>query len=169
MQTHRERAHAKQIQRMHSVLLACGTNGRRMHRWTCVRNTLGVRSLCARCSLDLSRRIYNEYPSCAPCVFCVGPMCSAYVCRPSGVYIHVSSSAHIVVHAQQSQCNPDHTANDNECIALIQRARRTSNECRRTPSVRQRACQNCYFVSARAVRRACVSGALHVLKVDLKT
>ena len=27
---------------------------------------LGVRQVCARCSLDLSRRTYEEYPACAP-------------------------------------------------------------------------------------------------------
>ena len=90
-------AHVKKIQRVHSVLLAPGTNGPRMHRWTCVRNTLGVRYVCARCSLDLNRRTYNEYPACAPRV----P--SALVWRPSGMFIHASSSAHIFVNAK----NPD--------------------------------------------------------------
>ena len=35
-------------------------------RWTCVRSTLGVRSRCARCVLDLSRRTHNACPACAP-------------------------------------------------------------------------------------------------------
>ena len=33
---------------MHSVLLGRGTNGPRMHRWTCVRNTLDVRYVFGR-------------------------------------------------------------------------------------------------------------------------
>ena len=65
-------AHAERIQRTHAkksnectVLLACGTNGPRKRRWTCIRSTpgvryvcakdaLGVRYVCARCSLELS-------------------------------------------------------------------------------------------------------------------
>ena len=45
-------------------------------------------------------------------------------------------------------------------MALVQRARRTSSAWRRTPSERRPTGQNCYFFSARAVRRACVTGAL---------
>ena len=44
------------------------------------------------------------------------------------------------------------TASDNECIALVQRALRTRNECWRTPSERQRTCHHCYF----SVRGRCV-------------
>ena len=51
--------------------------------------------------------------------------------------------------------------NDDECTALVQRSRRTSSVWWRTPSERRRTGQNCYFFSARVVRRAGVTGALH--------
>ena len=41
----------------------------------------------------------------------VGAACSARVWRPSGEYIHVSSSAHIFVHAQISRCTERMTTN----------------------------------------------------------
>ena len=85
---------------------------------------LGVCSVCARCSLDLSRRTYNEYPACAPRVSSVGPTCSAHVWRLSGVYIHAPSFAHIFVHAKNPDAHSE--ANDDECIALVQRARVTN-------------------------------------------
>ena len=113
---------------MHSVLLACVTNGPCMQRWTCVRSTLDVsyvcamcalcvRYVCARCALDLSLRTCNEYPACAPRVSGVGPAHSANLWRPSGVYTHVSSSTHKNSEAYSA------------CIALVQCAQRTSNEC----------------------------------------
>ena len=59
--------------------------------------------------------------ACAPRVSGVGPARSAHLWRPSGVYIHASSSAHIFVHAQKSPRTPNdarvahgdaHPAND---------------------------------------------------------
>ena len=72
----------KKIQRMHSVLLAGGTNDPRMQRWT-----------CARCGLDLSQRTCN--PACALRVSGVGPAHSEHVWRPSGVLPHVHSCAEL--------------------------------------------------------------------------
>ena len=40
-----------------------------MLRWTCVRSTQGVPSVCSRCSLDHSRRAYNGIHSvCSACL-----------------------------------------------------------------------------------------------------
>ena len=63
--------------------------------------TLDVRSACARRALGVRRRTYNGYPACDPRVPDVGPARPAHGWRPSGVYIHASSSAHIVAHAQK--------------------------------------------------------------------
>ena len=43
----------------------------------------------------LNWRTYNEYPACASRVSGVGPTHSAHAWRPSSVYTHASSSAHI--------------------------------------------------------------------------
>ena len=67
--------------------------------------------LCARCSLDLSRRTYNEYLACAPHVSGVGPARSVHVWRPSCVYIHASRFTNIFVHAQKSQRTQRMTTN----------------------------------------------------------
>ena len=114
------------------------------------RHALEARYVCARCSLDLSRRTCNEYPVGAPHV-CVGPACSARVCC---VHSCVELRAHFCACTKIQA----HTANDNERIVLVQHTRRMSNECRRTPSERQRTGQNCYFFSARVMRRVCVTG-----------
>ena len=89
------RAHVKKIQLMHSVLLVRGKNEWPAHASLDMRLkhagcALGVRYVCDRCSLDLNRRIYNEYPACAPRVPGVGPMYSAHVWCPSGVFIYAS-------------------------------------------------------------------------------
>ena len=70
----------------------------------------------------------------------------------------------VELRAQFCACTqiPTHTTNDDECSALVQRARRTSSAWRRTPSERRRTGQNCYFFSAPAVRRAGVTGALNL-------
>ena len=83
----------------------------RWARWACVRSTLGVRSWCARCALELSRRTHNACPACAPRVSGVSPARSAHLWRPSGVYIHASSSAHIFVHAKKSRRTQRTTTN----------------------------------------------------------
>ena len=64
--------------------------------------TIGV--VCARstarCSLDLSRRNYNEYPAFAPRVSGVGPARFEHVWRHAGLGpMHASSSAHRVKNA----------------------------------------------------------------------
>ena len=124
----------KQTQRMHSVLLACGTNDPRMQRCT-----YGVRSVCARCALDLSRRTCNEYPACAPaCLALVQRDVRMYSVLPACAFMHRAPRTFLCITKI-----PPPTANDNECIALVQRARRTSSACRRTPSERQRTGQNC--------------------------
>ena len=82
---------------------ARNTPEERWARWACVRSTLGVRSRCAMCALDLSRRTQNACPACAPRVSGVGPARSAHGWRPSGVYIHALSSAHSFGHAQKSR------------------------------------------------------------------
>ena len=134
-------------------------------------HALEARYVCARCSLDLSRRTHNEYPACARRVSGVGPARSARVWRWSSAlcaclafFWRIHSCVELRAHFCACTKIPTHTANDNECIALVQRARRTSNECWRTPSERQRTGQNCKFFSARAVRRVCVTGALQPTK-----
>ena len=133
-----------------------------------------MRSVCARCSLDLSRRTYNEYPACAPPERMeritgdtwdrdekekIGTMCGTgdvrhgrliitpdgrkklLVClallqralHMSGVLLASTFMRRVITFLCMNK-NLKHTANDNKCIALVQRARRTSNECRRTPS-----------------------------------
>ena len=82
---------------------ARNTPEERWARWTCVISTLGVRSRCAMCALDISRRTHNACPACATRVSGVGPACSAHGWRPSGIYIHASSPAHSFVHAQKSR------------------------------------------------------------------
>ena len=49
--------------------------------------------------------------ACAPHVSGVGPTRSAHGWRPSGVYIHASSSAHSFVHAQKSRRTQRTTTN----------------------------------------------------------
>ena len=53
--------------RMHTVLLARGTNGPRIQRWTCVRSKTGVRWVCARCAVGVRQniqRIPNVWSAC---------------------------------------------------------------------------------------------------------
>ena len=90
---------------------ARNTPEERLARWTCVRSTLGVRSRCVMCALDLSRRTHNACPACAPRVSGVCPARSAHGWRPSGVCIHASSSAHSCVHAQNSRRTQRTTTN----------------------------------------------------------
>ena len=58
------------------------------------------------------------YRACAPRMSGAGLARSTHVWRAFGVYIHASSSAHTFEHAKKI---PTHTANDDECIALVQR------------------------------------------------
>ena len=81
--------------------------------------------------------------------------------RPFGVYIHASSSAHIFEHAQKL---PTHTANDDICVALVQRTRRTSNEWWRTPNARQRTGKYCKF----SMRGPCVTGPYYIADSSFK-
>ena len=69
-------------------------------RWVCAHGALGVR--CT--SVD-------EHTTHAQRVSGVGPTRSAHGWRPSGVYIHASSSAHSFVHAQQSRRTQRTTTN----------------------------------------------------------
>ena len=90
---------------------ARNTPEERRARWACVRSTLGVRPRRAMRALDHSRRTHNACPACAPRVSGVGPARSAHGWRPSGVYIHASSSAHSFVHAQKSRRTQRTTTN----------------------------------------------------------
>ena len=93
------------------------------------------------------------------CSACVWRWSSA-LCASLASFWRVHSC--VELRAQFCACTkiPTHTTNDDECIALVQRARRTSSAWRRTPSERRRTDHSCYFFSARAMRPACVTGAL---------
>ena len=58
------------------------------------------------------------YRACAPRMSGAGLARSTHVWRAFGVYIHTSSSAHTFEHAKKKTT---HIANDDECIALVQR------------------------------------------------
>ena len=98
----------------------------RWARWTCVRSTLGVRSRRAMCALGLSRRTHNACPACAPRV---PRVCRALVQRALRMAGVVLRMAGVELRAQFCACTkiPTHTTNDDECTALVQRARRTSS------------------------------------------
>ena len=68
-------------------------------RWVCAH----VRYVCARPQSTNTQRMSSVCSACAPRVSRVGPACSAHGWRPSGVYIHASSSAHSCVHAHKSR------------------------------------------------------------------
>ena len=137
---------------MHNVLLARWTNGPRMHRvlnaqparerqrWSHthgppieIRKKGCVPNFChdfgkASALTQKAQRVASAlrvYRACAPRMSGAGLARSACVWRPFRVYIHALSSAHTFEHAQKI---PTHTANDGERIALVQGARRTSNE-----------------------------------------
>ena len=117
---------------MHSVLLARWTHGPRMHR--VLRRTASaleigkgrVPNFChdfgkASELTQNAQRVASAlcvYRACAPRMSGAGLARSTHVWRAFGVYIHASSSAHTFEHAQKI---PTHTANDDECIALVQR------------------------------------------------
>ena len=67
----------------------------------------------------------SVYRAFAPRMSGAGLARSACAWRAFGVYLHAFSSAHTFERAQQIST---HTANDGERIALVQRARRTSDE-----------------------------------------
>ena len=75
------------------------------------RSTLGLHYVCAGYSLHLSRRTYDEYRACSPCVPVVGPSLPAHVRRPSGVYIYASFELTILCMHKK---NPTHQANGYE-------------------------------------------------------
>ena len=100
--------------------------------------------------------------ACAPRVPGVGPARSAHGWRPSGVYIHASNSAHSFVHAKKSRRTQRMTTNAQRWSSALDArvahgdAHPANNDALAkiaTFSVR-RPC-----VSARAVRRAGVTGA----------
>ena len=70
-----------------------------------------ARYTCARPQSTNTQRMPSVCPASAPRVSGVGPARYAHGWRPSGVYIHASSSAHSFVHAQKSRRTQRTTTN----------------------------------------------------------
>ena len=169
---------------MHSVLLARWTNGPRMHR--VLRRTASaleigkgrVPNFChdfgkASELTQNAQRVASAlcvYRACAPRMSGAGLARSTHVWRAFGVYIHASSSAHTFEHAQKI---PTHTANDDECIALVQRwssaldERVTSDDARLANDNALAKIGNFPCVGrASHMRPLCVTGPLHTIIIS---
>ena len=148
----------------HRVAIARWTNGPRMHRvLRCTASALDigkgrVPNFChdfgkASELTQNAQRVASAlcvYRACAPRMSGAGLARSTHVRR---AFLH--SCVELRTHFWACSKIPTHTANDDECIAWVQRARRTSNEWWRTPSERQRTGQNWKF----SMRRPCVPHA----------